>query len=260
MNLLKQIVLYFTIGYLLLLFVAYFFSNKMIFLPPAPSYKNTNSILKIHTSNGATIAAIYLPNKNAKYTLLVSHGNAEDLGMLMPFLRELQYHGFSVFAYDYQGYGLSSGSATEANSYQAADSAYNYLTQKLQIPPDHIIAYGFSLGAAMAIDLASRKTVAAVIAQSPFVSAFRTMTYIPLLPFDKFNNFSKIKQLKCPILIIHGTKDKIIPFWHSQKLYQTAAEPKKHLWIKGAGHNNLIAIAGTKYWQTLQQFTSNLEQ
>ena len=254
---LKNLIIYIILGYTFFILFAYFFANRMIFFPPRASYQDANNILKLHTQTGAIISAIYLNNKNAKYTLLISHGNAEDIGYMLPFLKELYQHNFSVFAYDYQGYGTSTGTPSEQHTYQDSNAAYEYLTKNLHIPANNIIAYGTSVGAAVAIDLATRKPVAAVIAQSPFVTAFRVLTHIPLLPFDKFNNLAKIDKINCPILIIHGTNDKIVPFWHGQKLYQKAREPKQYLWVTDAGHNDLIYVAGNTLWQAIAKFVNN---
>jgi abhydrolase domain-containing protein 17 len=246
------------LSYLGLLLWAYLKSDSLIFLPQPSSYSDSSQILKLPVDDKTTIAAIYLANPAAKYTLLVSHGNFTDLGYMLPLLQALHDHGFAVFAYDYPGYGLSTGKPTEQGVYRAVTASYNYLTDVLKILPQNIIAYGISLGAAAAIDLASRKFVAGVIVQSPFVSAFRVETYIPLAPFDKFNNLVKITKINCPILIIHGTSDKIVSLWHGKKLCSAAREPKTCLWIEGADHNDLISVAGSKYWQGLERFVSKL--
>ena len=245
-------------GYVTILLFAYFVSDHMIFLPPRIGYKNTENFYKLTTADGETIYALYLPNKKAKYTLLVSHGNAEDIGHLWPFLQEMQSHGFAVFAYDYHGYGLSSGKPTEHNTYLDINAAYDYLTQRLNVAPENIIVYGYSVGAAVALDLAVRKPVAAVILQGAFVTAFRVMTRIQLIPFDKFDNLKKIKQLKCPLLMIHGTADNVIPFWHGQKLYKAAVVPKQFYRVEGAGHNDIVVVAGKEYWNTIKNFVKKL--
>jgi len=256
---LKNIIIILILAYFSLTLIAYFFSNKMIFLPPYPGYIDSDNILKIPIKNGAVISAIYLKNDHAKYTLLVSHGNAEDIGYMLPFLQQLYAHNFSVFAYDYQGYGTNTGTPTEQHAYEDVNAAYDYLINNLHISPKNIIAYGTSVGAAVAIDLATRKPVAGVIAQSPFVSAYRVVTHIPILPFDKFNNLAKIDHINCPILIMHGTRDFIVPFWHGKKLYHKAREPKQYLWVKGAGHNDFIDVAGDAFWQAINKFAENLK-
>ena len=233
---------------------AYFYTDRMIFLPQPSTYEDTQDILKLTTANGVSISAIYLPNPQAKYTILYSHGNAEDLGYGLPMLKELRDIGFSVFAYDYQGYGTSQGTPSEANAYKDIDAAYNYLTQELKIPPNRIIAYGFSVGGGPSVDLAARKPIAGLIVENTFITAFRVVTHIPIVPFDKFANIDKIKNVRCPVLVMHATADEVIPFYHGQKLFDAANEPKRFLPIEGAGHNNFKSVAGERYVQALREF------
>ncbi|EKE01333.1 MAG: Phospholipase/carboxylesterase superfamily [uncultured bacterium] len=250
----KALITNIIVVYTMLLLIAYFVSDYMIFLPPRAGYKNTTDFLRLTTSDSETIFALYLPNKNAKYTILVSHGNAEDIGYLLPFLQAMHDHGFAVFAYDYHGYGLSGGKPTERNAYLDINAAYDYLTKNLNIIPENIVVYGHSVGAAVALDLAVREPVAAVIMQGAFITAFRVMTYVPIIPFDKFDNLKKITQLKCPLLMIHGTVDGVIPFWHGRKLYNAAQVPKQFYQVKNAGHNDVLMAAGEEYWQVIGDF------
>ncbi|HAX79931.1 MAG TPA: hypothetical protein DCY88_29870 [Cyanobacteria bacterium UBA11372] len=134
------------------------------------------------------------------------------------------------------------------------DAAYNYLTQELKIPPNRIIAYGFSVGGGPSVDLAARKPIAGLIVENTFITAFRVVTHIPIVPFDKFANIDKIKNVRCPVLVMHATADEVIPFYHGQKLFAAAKEPKRFLPIEGAGHNNLRLVAGERYVKALREF------
>lgn len=249
--------------YLALTLLLHFFAQALIYFPPRPGYIDDHNIIKLKTRDGATISAIYLKNPASKYTVLISHGNAEDIGYMAPFFQEWQKHGFAIFAYDYHGYGTSTGHPSETTSYTDIDAAYTYLTKELNIPPNKIILYGRSIGSAMALDLAIRHNddkIAAIIMESPFVTAYRVVTHIPLFAFDKFDNLSKISKLKIPLLIIHGTHDNIVPFWHGVKLYQTAPNKitKQYFWVSGAGHNNILWLAKEKYWQEVINFVKLL--
>ena len=257
---LKRMISSFIFVYGCLCLFAYFYADRMIFLPQPSTYEDSPEILKLTTADGVQISALYLPNPKAKYTLLYSHGNAEDLGYGLPALKSLQEMGFSVFGYDYRGYGTSQGTPSEGNVYRDIDAAYNYLTQHLGISPNRIIAYGHSLGGGLAVDLASRKPIGGLIVENTFISAFRVVTHIPIVPFDKFVNIDKIKQVRCPVLVMHGTADEVIPFWHGQKLFEAANEPKQFLWVEGAGHNNFRSVAGDRYQQALQQFVQLVDQ
>lgn len=238
----------------------YFISDKLIFPPRCSTYTDTEQILKLKTEDGAQISAIYIPNPGATYTILFSHGNGEDLGTVLQTLKKFKRMGFAAFAYDYHGYGTSTGTPSERNTYRDIDAAYSYVTNDLHISPDHVVAYGRSLGGAVAIDLASRKPVAGLVVESSFVTAFRVMTRYPLSPLDKFRSIAKIKQAHCPVLVIHGRSDELVPFWHGERLFHEANEPKQSLWIDGAGHNNLLNVAGDQYSEALQRFGKSLDK
>lgn len=247
--------------YLAVLAGVYFFSEGMIFQPPPPSYSDGPGIIKLETETGHSISAVHLPAADGlAFTLLFSHGNAEDLGHLMPLLEEINRMGVGVFAYDYSGYGTSEGKASEQQTYHDIDAAYRYMTETLEIPPRKIIAHGRSLGGGAAVDLAARRRIGGLILESSFVTAFRVITQVPFFPFDRFNNLSKMESIDCPVLVLHGTDDRVIPFWHGRRLYDEAPRPKRHLWVEGAGHNNLYALAGQRYRQALTNFLELLSE
>jgi abhydrolase domain-containing protein 17 len=218
---------------------------------------DTPEIVKIKTANGNRIAAIYLPNPSSRFTLLVSHGNAEDLGDDRFWLEDLRRAGFSVFAYDYEGYGASEGRASEKAAYQDEAAAYDYLAITLRTPPDRIIIFGRSVGSGPATYLAARRPAAGLVLQSPFVSAFRVLTRVPLLPFDKFPNYKNITHVHCPVLIMHSRGDAVVPAWHGQKLFDLARGPKQIFWAQNADHNDMEQVAD--YFSALQDFSASLD-
>jgi fermentation-respiration switch protein FrsA (DUF1100 family) len=234
---------------------AWFYSDRLIFLPPPPSYPDRPGILKVPTAGGKRIAAIHAANPGATYTLLLSHGNAEDLGSVMTLLPTLRDLGFSVFAYDYRGYGRSEGAPSERHVYVDIDAAYDYLVRQLGVGPERIIAYGRSLAA---VDLAVHRPLAGLVLESPFLSAFRVMTRIPLFPFDKFSNADKIGRVRSPVLIMHGEADEIVPFWHGRRLFDMAPDPKMLVAVPGAHHNDFVWVAGPRYGQALRDFEALL--
>lgn len=236
-----------------------FSSESLIFLPHPASYKDNADIVKVSSANGNKISALYLPNPSAKFTVLVSHGNAEDLGDDRYWLEDLREAGFSVLAYDYQGYGTSPGRPGEKVLYEDEAAAYDFLTVHLKVPPERIILLGRSVGSGPAVHLAARRPVAGLVLQSPFLSAFRVLTRIPLLPFDRFPNYKDIRRVHCPVLIVHGTRDSVVSPWHGSKLYELANQPKQLLWVEGAGHNDLEMVAGKKYLETIKDFASSLQ-
>jgi fermentation-respiration switch protein FrsA (DUF1100 family) len=247
-------------AYGVLLVIALFFSNRLIFQPQPAGYRDNPSIIKLKSSDGARISATYMENPAARLTILFSHGNAEDIGDIAPLLEQIRDAGFSVLAYDYQGYGTSQGRPSEQHAYDDEDAAYSYLTETLHVQPNNIMVFGRSVGTGPATYLASRRPVAGLILQSPFMSAFRVMTRVSVLPFDRFNNLQRIKAVHCPVLVIHGTQDTVINIYHGKKLFEAANEPKRFLWVEEANHNDVEVVAGSGYVHVLKAFAILVEQ
>ena len=240
--------------------IAWLFPNKLLFRPQAAFYQDGPDILKLQTSDGKKISAKFYENNDAAFTILFSHGNAEDLGTVEPFILKLRDSGFAVLAYDYHGYGTSEGSPTEENTFRDIDAAYDYLVETRNVPPDRIILHGRSVGGGPAVDLACRKTVAGLILESTFTSASRVLTNFRIVPFDRYENINKIGAVNCPVLVIHGRKDRTISFRHGEALFAAANDSKSFLWIDDAGHNNLFNVAGAKYLAAIRHFANSLEQ
>lgn len=247
------------LGYAGIVCFALFFSDNIIFHPLPASYQDCREIVKIPTADGARISTLYFDNSDAHFTILYSHGNAEDIGDIRPITKALSNHGFSVLAYDYRGYGTSDGKPSENGVYQDIETVYSYMVNEMKIHPRTILGLGRSLGNGPSIHLASVKELAGIILESPFVSAYRVLTRFPLIPFDKFRNGATIQRVTCPVLVIHGDNDRIIPFWHGKAIFERANEPKLSLWVKGAGHFDLMEIAGSHYWGAISDLLKIVE-
>jgi len=237
-------------------------SDRQIYFPPERSLPVVSGGLTLKTPSGTVISALYWPAPQANtqtQTILYSHGNAEDLFVLQNTLAEFQERGFGVLAYDYPGYGQSGGKPSERGIYEAIDAAYEYLTIVEKIPPSQILVYGRSLGGGPSVDLAARKPIGGLVLEATFVSTYRVVTRIPLVPLDKFRNLAKIAQGQAPLLIFHGTDDTVIPLWHGQALYDRSSVDFKQIEIvKGAGHNDLQEVMGDRFWQVFEDFSRKL--
>ncbi|NJN31064.1 MAG: alpha/beta hydrolase [Synechococcales cyanobacterium RM1_1_8] len=244
----------FLLAYGTLCVYGWFFSNQQMFFPQPASYGEADISLRLPVAEDRKIAVLSLPNPEAKLTILYSHGNAEDLGDIRPKLERIGESGYSVVAYDYAGYGLSDGEPGERRTYREIEAVYRYVVEELEVPPGQIVVYGRSIGGGPSLYLASREPVGGLIVESSFVSAFRVLTRVPLVPFDKFPNLARMKQVSVPVLIMHGEQDGVIPLWHGQKLYEAAPEPKQALWVEAAGHNDFIEVAGDRFDQALKAF------
>lgn len=253
---LKSLLLMAVLVYVGLVLLALFTADRQIFLPPASSYDEEDlPVVRVPTEDGARIAVLHLPGPESALTILHSHGNAEDLGHLLPLLERLQGAGFSVLAYDYRGYGLSTGGPPSAEgAYLDIAAVYRYATEELGIDPERIILHGRSVGSGPATHLAARRPVGGLVIESGFTSAFRVVTHVPLLPFDRFPNLRTIREVDCPVLVVHGRRDAVIPFSHGERLYRAAPGPKHLLVVDEAGHNDLPQVAGERYERAFREF------
>jgi fermentation-respiration switch protein FrsA (DUF1100 family) len=235
-------------------------SDWLAFHPPPRTYERSERIALIPTPDGEQLALLfYAPPTSNSYTLLYSHGNAEDLGFNIPLCEELHSRGFGVCAYDYRGYGLSTDSPSEDTAQQDALTVYTYLTNELGVAADKVIAHGRSLGGHMALYVAAHAPVAGLVLESTFITGTRVVSQIKILPFERFDNLELLGEVECPVLIIHGTYDTVIPIWHGRKLYVLAPEPKRAFWVEGANHNTVLDRAGENYYRQLQAFAASLE-
>jgi abhydrolase domain-containing protein 17 len=230
-------------------------ADSLIYHPSYGSRRAPDGMQKIRAGTDE-IAVLHLPNPKARYTLWFFHGNAEDLGNLEPFLLTLRDRGYAVFAFDYPGYGHSTGKPSEPTLYASARAARTHLRDVLKVPAERTVIYGRSLGGGPAVQMAVEERPAGLILQSAFVSAFRVVTRWRLLPFDPFQNLKKIPRVACPVLVMHGRADEVIPFRHGEALFAAAKEPKRSLWISGAAHNDFISVAGRSYWDALREFSA----
>ena len=246
--------------YLGLALFAFVASDRLIFQPQPADYADSPDLIKLQSGNGRHITARYLVNPDAEYTVLYSHGNAEDLGDLGYLLEEYRDHGFSVLAYDYSGYGTSEGTPSCKHACEDADAALAYLAAHEEIPLDRIIIHGRSVGGGPALYLAEKNDIAGLIIESSFVTAFRVITRIPLLPFDKFRNASRIDKVGCPVLVIHSREDEVIPFWHGMTLYGRAQEPKQYCWLDEATHNHIPTGSQQIIWEAITSFAESIKR
>jgi hypothetical protein len=257
-------------GILLVVVTIRVVENQLIYYPPRypdgfPSPQIVERDVEevwLLTADGVKINAFYHSNPASKQVLLWFHGNAENIGYGFEHLRALAKIGVNILAVDYRGYGKSEGKPDEAGVYHDADAAYDYLLTQRHFRAADIIIYGHSLGGAVAINLASRRRCGGLIVQSSFTSAramARRMFAIPLIEYaakSRFDSLRKIREVHAPILVVHGTRDEVVPFEMGQQLFAAAPEPKRFYPIPGAGHNNLMEAGGISYLGCLQSFVA----
>ena len=200
-------------------------------------------------------------------TWLWFHGNAGNIGDRVENLKLLHDEvGVNVFLFDYRGYGRSRGRPTEKGTYLDADAALAYLRSRSDVSQEHIIYYGRSLGAAVAVDLATRHPPYGLILESPFPSvrymARQAYSFLPAWPLlrARYDSLAKMATVEAPVLVLHGDNDNLVPIEAGRKLFDAAREPKDFYTVQGAGHNDSYIVGGQLYFTALQAFEDRLAQ
>lgn len=223
--------------------------------------------VRIPSGSGAERGELYawwIPAEQAGApTMLYLHGNDKNIGYGHDVDNAGRMHslGYNLLMIDYRGYGKSTGGEpSEIKVYEDAEAAWNYLL-KQRSTPQRTFIYGHSLGGAIAIDLAMRHPESAgLIAESTFTSMSdmgkRKYSYLPVdwLLNQRFDSLDKVSKLKIPVLFIHGTWDRRIPWQMSQRLFDQTPQPKFMKLIEGGEHNNNSSIAWLEYRDTLIAF------
>eukprot|EP01080_Neovahlkampfia_damariscottae_P002878 gene2878-4721_t len=241
--------------------------SRVLFQPPdPPSYKdNKDGTIKwIKLENGSEIPTTFLKFKKSDQCILYSHGNATDLGQMMPYLELLSTSlKINVFSYEYQGYGIDKEnkkttiSPTEKGCYDSIEAAVKYLTETLNFKRNKIIVFGTSLGSGPSTYICSRQNsqFRGLILQSPFLSVVRIKVPVQnKLFFDMFPNVERIERVESPVFVIHGKEDELIP-----TLSKKCKKSYKPLFIEYAGHNNIMDIYSVeRYLKKIYDFLKYL--
>ncbi len=217
-------------------------------------------LLNLETNHGERVVALYGgallpdgrpdPDSALRPNMIYFYGNAMCLNDATAQLEEFRRLGLNVLIPDYVGYGMSSGSPSEKGCRATALAAYDYLVSTRKVDPNHIVSAGWSLGGAVAIDLASERQVGGLIAFSSFTSGVemgrRMLPFVPvsLLLRHRFDSIQKIAKITCPTLIGHGRWDRLIRIEMGEALAAKAGGPVTTLWIDRAGHNDFFDVGG----------------
>ena len=236
------------------------------FRPPPPSYTfDQQSMIE---SNGTYIVHLRPgfakePDTECKVVFVYCHGNAEDLGMVVPTLQTYATNiPAEVVGFDYTGYGPDqTEEPSEEACYENLEDVLDYL-KAVGTETKDIVLIGRSLGSGPTCHVASQYPFAGVILESPFLSPILTKLPFTIPFFDIFHNASKVSKFACPLMIIHGDRDRVVPYRNGVKLYHTVSEDKRHKFItvEGAGHNDLfLNIADLNaYLQDIREFAQKI--
>ena len=187
--------------------------------------------------------------------LLLCHGNAGNVGDRVVHAALLTAAGFDVLLFDYRGYGRSSGRPNEDGTYRDARAALCLLEQA-GVDPRRVVYLGESLGGAVAVDLALERSPAGMVLLSAFtgVRALGRLHYPlvpPVLVPDAYPTLRRIRELRAPLLVLHGECDEIVPLSQGRALFEAAPGSKRMHVFPGVGHNDLVPLAGVEMTQVI---------
>lgn len=166
----------------------------------------------------------------------------------------------NIFAYDYTGYGRSSGSPSEDEIYSDIESCFLYLRDVLGIPWTQIVLFGRSLGTSASTHLAALTPVRGIILQCPMLSLFRIAFNSNFsIPGDQLKSVDRLEKIEAPTLVIHGTQDEIVPFWHGVEIHKNSKHGVEPYWVDGGDHNNLEVIDDSEFGRRVVDFIEHLE-
>ncbi len=236
--------------YVLLNIVAYFIQERLLFkpekLPEDFKFKYDNQVFdeyNIEVDEGVNINGIHFKVRHPKGIVIYLKGNSRSIKGWGKFAIDFTRLGFDVLMVDYRGFGKSTGKRTEEGIKN--DLQYVYDRVKQEVSEEHIILYGRSMGSGFATKLASKNKPQKLILEAPYYSMESiTKRYLPIMPMSillrfPIKTYKWIKYVSCPIHIIHGTSDKLIPFSSSIKLSKINPKHSRLYPVIGGRHNTL---------------------
>lgn len=246
---LKSVLLVALVCYVGLVAVMYLAQRKLMYFPyaarmaPADADFPQAREVDLKAADGVRILAWTVPPKAGKPVVLYLHGNGGSVAHRVPRFHKLVDDGTGLVALSYRGYGGSDGKPTEDGLIADGRAAYDFACATW--PDAKIVLWGESLGTGVAVALAGEKDVAAVILEAPFTStadvAFSAYPFIPvrLLMKDQFRSDDRIGKVKAPVLVMHGARDRVVPFRMGERLFALANEPKQFVRFADGGHEDL---------------------
>ena len=258
-------------SYSLLVVIVYFMQGRMLYLAEVPGRTLTMTPtdvgmdfqdVSIATTDGVMLHGWFIAGRSSR-VLLFFHGNAGNISHRLDSIAQFRELGLSVLIIDYRGYGQSTGRTTESGIYRDADAAWRYLIDDRGIVANDIVIFGRSLGASVASWLASEYQPSALIVESSFTSipdiAQDIYPWLPVRWLSRLSHATRdyVRDVRCPILIIHSRDDEIIPFRHGEAIFAAANEPRTLLTIRGT-HNDAFLLDERAYVAGLRTFLAGL--
>jgi len=260
------------IAYVLFVGFVYLTQHRMIYFPAVPERTlsmtpvnagMTYEDVMLQTADGVALHGWFVPSAGPR-VLLFFHGNAGNISHRLESIRQFHELGLSVLIIDYRGYGRSDGRPTEAGTYRDADAAWRYLTEERGVNPKDVVIFGRSLGGPIAARLAAQRRPAGLIVESAFSSvpdiAAELYRFLPTRWLSRFSYATRehVRDVRCPVLVVHSRDDEIIPYHHGETIYAAAGEPRTLLPLNGS-HNGAHIFSEEPYTEGLRAFINGLD-
>jgi hypothetical protein len=201
--------------------------------------------ITLKTADGLSLLSWFLAPREGRPVIAYLHGNGGHIGYRAGRLRWFARNGYGVLMVEYRGYGGNPGTPSEAGLIADGAAALDFLDGE-GIAPNRLVIYGESLGSGIAVPLAAQREVASLILEAPFTSVAEVAQYhysfmpASALVRDRFDSLARIGDVKAPILILLGERDRVVPLRFGRALFDAAPEPKE-LWLaQEAGHEDLV--------------------
>ena len=262
-----NVILALAIAYAAICALVFLFQPRMIYFPQVAHEVNASPLaaglqyqdVVIDASDGVKVHAWWIPARDARGAMLLTHGNAGNISHRVGYATMFNRLGYSVLLFDYRGFGKSSGHPDEEGTYRDADAAWLYVNVVQKVAARDIVLVGESLGGGVATYLAQKHPPRALILASTFTSVPDLgVTVYPWLPVRllariRYDNISRIGSIDAPVMIAHSPQDDVIPFPHGQALFTAAREPKEMLTLAG-GHNEGFIFARDAWIDAIARF------
>lgn len=220
--------------------------------------------ISLRTADGETLRAWFLPHDRPRAAIVYWHGNGGNLSLWRDIVAGVHRQGFSILAFDYRGYGLSTGSPSEDGLYKDTDAVVRHFETALHQPAAKVIYWGRSLGATFAAYAATISKPDALILESAFPDKVSVIRYDPVMRLlNLFASYTLptaefLERADCPVLFVHGDADRVIPFRLGRELYNGMRGDKQFVTIRGADHNDFFAPDRQDYWGPIVGFVEGV--
>jgi uncharacterized protein len=228
----------------------YFFQRQLLYFPDRarPELFGLEQLgvreVMLATEDGLSLLSWYLPARPGRPVIAYFHGNGGHIGYRAERLLRFAREGFGVLMAEYRGYGGNPGTPSETGFYTDGRAALDFLARE-GVAPNRLVLYGESLGSGVAVELAAQHEIAALVLEAPFTSVAEVaQCHFPYVPAarmvtDRFDSLSRIGQVRAPILVLHGERDRVVPVRYGRALFDAAPEPKEDWFAPEAGHEDL---------------------